>query len=502
MSRKRIILFALAAMSCCSLSAQRRPFDALPDANPWLAGTNYAGVRADTSSNISYAEIYAGAEAGEFRRSCEASSLWRAGAEARTIKHVERFSMAGGFSFSQMTGRDMCGSMSIRPGYYPIDVLEFTPGRKTLQTYAFDGGVGVDLAPRLRVGAGMDFTSANYSKRKDLRHTNYLLDMTVSAGVTYALGDVLLGANYLFRKDSESIDAEQIGTGESSYCAFLDKGLYYGKYEVWTGSGVHLDEAGVQGLPIKETLHGAGVQLSRGGSHIEAEYLFGGGSAGEKQTVWYRFPTREVNVRLSQALSPAGKNVYLRASWSHRTQSNFETVLDKVTEGGVTLTQEYGSNLIFQRATDAAALEMKVVRPTFEYVASAGFDALRAVSSQMYPYIAEERVRSLSLGFSPTFHTKGFDFGLDAFAAFGSLSDSERVVTEDSGVVDSPYRLQEYYDLWAAYETAPRVGISPFARLHFGKGLYIQAEGSFVRSFSEALPGYRERACLRLGLDF
>ena len=256
------LFFALAA------AAQTRLYDRSLRDYPWLDGSNAAGLRSGVTPDISYVELYTGISRGGFHSSWESDSPWKAGAEAGTVKHMERFSMKGGFSFSQMSGPGMCGSMSLRPGYFPLDVLEFTPGKKNRQTYAFDGAVSVDLAEGLRIGASMDFTSANYAKRKDLRHTNYLLDMTATAGLTYTnpVGDLTLGASYIYRKTSESLVAEQVGTGASSYYAFLDKGLMYGKYEVWSGSGVHLDEAGVQGFPQREHFHGAGLQMSSGNS--------------------------------------------------------------------------------------------------------------------------------------------------------------------------------------------------------------------------------------------
>ena len=185
------LLFALAA------AAQTRLYDRSLRDYPWLNGSNAAGLRSGVTPDISYVELYTGASRGGFHSSWESDSPWKAGAEARTVKRLERFSMKGGFSFDQTSGPGMCGSMSLRPGYFPLDALEFTPGKKTGQTYAFDGAVAVDLAKSWRIGTAMDFTSANYAKRKDLRHTNYLLDMTATAGITYSnpVGDITLGAS-------------------------------------------------------------------------------------------------------------------------------------------------------------------------------------------------------------------------------------------------------------------------------------------------------------------
>lgn len=70
-----------------------------------------------------------------------------------------------------------------------------------------------------------------------------------------------IGFSYIFSKNSESVSAEEIGTAATPYYAFLDKGLMYGAYEAWSGSGVHLSESGINGFPIKELSHGAAVQV-------------------------------------------------------------------------------------------------------------------------------------------------------------------------------------------------------------------------------------------------
>lgn len=72
----------------------------------------------------------------------------------------------------------------------------------------------------------------------------------------YHSGDLAIGFSYMFSKNSESIKAEVIGTTENSYNAFLDKGLMYGAYEAWDGSGIHLSESGINGFPIKELSNG------------------------------------------------------------------------------------------------------------------------------------------------------------------------------------------------------------------------------------------------------
>ena len=498
------LCFALAA------AAQPRPFDRALRNYLWLAGSNAAGLRAGSGTDISFVELYGGMEEGGYRHEWESPSPWRAGAEAGTVKHLERFSMKGGFSFEQMSGPDMCGSMSLRPGYFPLDVIEFTPGRKTRQTYSFDGSISIDISEGWRIGAGMDFTSANYSKRKDLRHTNYLLDLTFSPGLTYTVpsGDLTIGANYIYRKTGESITAEQVGTGESSYYAFLDKWLLYGKYEVWTGSGVHLDETGVSGFPQREHFHGVGLEMGAGrGMHFYAgiEYLYGSGSAGEKQTIWYRFPSHNVNTRVASVFGLGSSVVYLRGAFDWRLQTNSETVLDKVVSGGVTLTEEYGANRIPRRESFHSRLEAEVVRHGFEYVISLDAASANATASQMYPFLAENDRISYRASFAPAWYRTKWDFGGCLGFGIGTVVNDSLSLGDDlSGVVTAPFRLQEYYDRETEYFRGPDAALLAFVRRHFARGLYAEAGGSYSRAFGTSLPdgSYRCSGILTLGWSF
>lgn len=88
----------------------------------------------DGQRHVSYAELYGKNNHGDFRNYYEADKLWSAGAVAKSITHLKKYSLIGSFSFDHTSGKDMSGSMFIHPGFYPVDLLEFTPGRKDLQT--------------------------------------------------------------------------------------------------------------------------------------------------------------------------------------------------------------------------------------------------------------------------------------------------------------------------------------------------------------------------------
>lgn len=169
---------------CIVYGVSAQTYDIIERRNSWNTGKNVTGIRMDSISS-SYAELYGKNNHGDFHHSYEAEKSWNAGAIAKSITHLKGYSLTGSFSFDHTSGKDMSGSMFIQPGFYPVDILEFTPGRKDLQRYAFMGGIASDIAPNWRLGGKIDFAASNYSKRKDLRHTNYRLDLKVAPSVMY-----------------------------------------------------------------------------------------------------------------------------------------------------------------------------------------------------------------------------------------------------------------------------------------------------------------------------
>ena len=495
-------IFAL-CLFICGLTAGGQTYERVYRSNFWNESKNITGVRLDTVSR-SYAEAYASYEGGGFRDTWQAAEGWSAGAVTASIRHMERMSLAGSFSFDQTEGYDMCGSMFIKPGLYPIDVLEFTPGRKTLQTYAFDGGFSYELSPAWSIGAKMDFESANMAKRKDLRHRNWRLDMTVAPGFMYHAGDLALGANYLFRKTSETVEAEQVGTAASSYYAFLDKGMMYGVYSVWSDSGLHLHEAGVMALPVKDFSNGAALQMQYKGLFAEIEYLRTSGVIGEKEYIWFRFPGNEVGAMFGYKHIGAKSEHYARLGLGWKGLGLDESILEKVSENGVTTVYYHGSNRILARESWRLAPEYEYITSAMELHAGASLDWTGSLSSQMYPYAYYQSLMTWKAGADMILHLGRFDLGAAASLAGGSVNEEDMMVSGTSGVQTSPFRLQDWYDRQMEYQTASRMESGISLRYNLRKGIYLKAEGRWLHGFDLKYidDGNRYGVTLKLGYNF
>ncbi len=501
MNKVRYIL--LLCLLSCSAAVCAQTFEDVRRSSFWQDSRNVAGIRQDSVSR-SYAEIYGRYEEGGFRDTWQAPRTWSAGAVTESIRHLDRISLTGSFSFQQTEGYDMCGSMFVRPGYFPIDVLEFTPGRKTLQTYSFDGGLAYDIDGSWTIGAKMDFESSNLAKRKDLRYADWRLDMTVAPGFMYRSSGWALGFSPLFRKVAETIDAEQIGTAESSYYAFLDKGLMYGVHQVWTGNGVHLQDAGVNGLPVREYSYGGAVQAQYGNLYADFEFLRSAGSAGEKEYIWFEFPGMSMGaeMRYKWFSGSAENNVRLDFEW--KRQDMDENVLEKVSENGITTVLDHGSNRILSRGSWTLNPEFEHKHRVLDFKAGADFGLSKALTSQVYPYIYTQTLTEVSAYAGFVFHFGRFEYGVEGRYAQGWVSESERLASGDSGVQSVPYRLQDWYDRHMEYLATPRFFSRIMCRYTFDKGIYLEMDMMSVNAYrlNYLTDKNRLSATIKVGYDF
>ena len=475
-----------------------------------LQGQDIGLLRLDPETgNRGKAGVYGGYEAGGYHPAFAPASLWKAGASAQGTHHGEYTSYTGSFSFEQIEGKDQFMSMFLEPGYFPVDVLEFTPGDKTRQTYKLGGGFATTFAEEFVFGVKADYLSANYAKRKDIRHTTYGMDLQVEPTFAVVSDDIGISVAYVFRKRTETIDAEQVGAAtDQSYFAFLDKGMRYGTYQVWDGDGIHLDEAGVGLLPVRENGQGLALQLATRPFNGKLTVLWKQGSAGEKGYTWFRFPGFSFTDELF-GFHEAGA---FTGRWGLgiRLESDQleESVLEKRTEGGVTVPVVHAFNKVSHRTHGRvdASYGMAFRRGMLRDLKA----ALQYIVWEEESYLGYPYTDRLDLSLGSALVEAGFEAGrfrLDLGGRFGLGGKQEKglgEVLEEAPV--QPFRLQGDWDRKMEYMTATRCGAE--ARLTwrpaFLPGAYIAAEGSWLHGFNlTVLPG-SDRICagLRLGYGF
>ena len=241
-----------------------RPAD-LTQQMPWLNSENAAGLTVlSPRQRIADVQMYGELFSGALRNYHEADDAYRWGLQASSFYRIsERVAVWGEVDYSSFQGKNMTGSYFIDPTQVPFNLVEFTqenPGDKQLETYHLAGAVGVALTSRWSAGFKANYAAANYAKRKDLRHTNSLMDMALTAGAHYRLTPALtIGANYAYRRRNESLLLSMYGTTDRLYYSLVDYGAFFGKRELFGDAGYTKEN---ESKPLFDTYHGGALQLS------------------------------------------------------------------------------------------------------------------------------------------------------------------------------------------------------------------------------------------------
>ena len=476
----------------------------------WADGINIAGEAVHQElGHEAEASVGGTFTSGNFRAPSMGKTVWSTQAEAAASSAYEDLYLTGVFGFDLSYGTGMMGSMFSDPGFYPIDVLEFTPGDKVKQTYSIGGGFAWKNGSRWTPGATAFFQGVNYAKRKDLRHTTYRQEFEIAPSIHYRGDAFEAGITGIFRKDSEFITAEQVGQAKAdSYMAFLDKGMRYGTMQVWDGSGIHLNEAGVNRLPVKQYTYGAAIQASYGKLlYGDIQYTRSTGEVGEKGYIWFRFPGNNLETKLILTIPGNGMVHNITAAYEWHSMENNEVVTEKVTEGGVTTPRIYGSNTVFRHRDMSAGVQYALGHKNgWRAMGGISFEHARDLSTLMYPYFDDDRSlhMALSAGGAVSLGRFLIRANLRYVQKIGERSHVVDVADASLGVKEPPTRLQDWWDREQEAADATRFVVIAAVRYSFPSGIYLEANTFWIHAFKVVLISGNDRQTsgLKLGYNF
>ena len=301
-----VIISLISHLSLLTLSAQDslllRDYQFVKRSDAWLTSQNAAGLTQFSTLNshlspltshlsISKAELSLTKSKGGLVDWYQSPDVLQATATVESFTRIsQRAVVFGAMTYDNFSGHDMAGSAFFSPyssspyssspysfspyssspysfpPHNPFDIVEdslVNTGTKHRDTYQLTGAVGVDVWRGLAAGIRLDYTAANYAKYKDLRHKSKLMDMTFTAGINYPLSIVnsqfTIGANYLYRRTTESLVFSLYGREDKVYKSLIDYGAFMGRVEQFGSSG-YTDKG--QEMPLVDDYNGLGLQLS------------------------------------------------------------------------------------------------------------------------------------------------------------------------------------------------------------------------------------------------
>lgn len=243
----KILNIILSLVISLSVFAQR-DFQLAVDRNVWLSKDNAAGYTTFSDSTMSrgmidYKYNYKGINSVLGSKSnifdIETESYMHLSptvvAYGKASYKNNSISDAGG---STIYGNEMLQPFDIIENVFTEDGQHTTIGDRSLQMFQFIGIAGWNVTKGLSIGAMFDFNAGSYVKQKDLRHTNSLMSLDTRFSVMQRFTKrFALGASFIYKRNTETIQYKTYGTSDLSYSVFVDYASGIGFKEVFGENG-------------------------------------------------------------------------------------------------------------------------------------------------------------------------------------------------------------------------------------------------------------------------
>ncbi len=453
-----------------------------------LVSENGAWLHALPYLRVSEARFMVNRTDGHFIDYFQSPDSYTLGGEAESFYRVtSRLVFHGWVSYHNFIGKQMGGSAFIDPTSAPFNMVESTDttrGAKQQEAYQLTGALAYDLSKRATLGAKVDYTSTNYTKRKDLRHRNKLLNLITTGGMSYRLNPrIEVGINAFYRKCVEGVFFNTYGTTDKQYISLVDFGTSYGRHELFVENGDGYT-SGKKERPLTDTYHGGAVQLQlnlspRHSFFNRFHYRHRSGSYGissSSEVTYTKHEGDEWGFLGSMIYKTAGNHHKIDLELESESLTNAENIYTIENEiGGFSYVEYHGKNERLHRyrkkigAEYSGYINVKNGRPLWLVTASANF-SMRSDKTSLYPFFREQRLTYWRLnGFmgrsltNRSLHclipTVGFSFGGGSGSPF-----SDGLYATPSPTETAPSSAD--FNLYAQhhYITATRIGVHPALR--------------------------------------
>ena len=455
-------------------------FEYVRNANAWLSSGSVTGLNKLPVDKISRAAISFNKSNGSFINYFQSNNSLTLGAATESYYRLNpKVVLMGKVLYENFNGKNMGGSAMIDPYKNPIDIDEnadTTQGKKKQERYNLQGAVSAKVSNRLTLGAGIDYTAANYVKTKDLRHINKLTDIHITGGASYALTRAIeIGAEYAYTRRIESVGFAVYGNTDRQYISLINFGSFFGLAELFTDNGYTSETR-----PLVNNTHTGTLQLGitlKPGVQFINRFSYGVrkgyyGNRGTSSIVFTEHNADEYNYEgvLSVKKRNALHNFSVKAGLV--SLENMENVYRLETStGGNRVIVYYGQNESMTQDITSASFEytgylgIQNNNPTWTIKAGAAYYS-RQQTVNRYPYYRKQDINSygayLSAGRNIIKGKNMYTLALRAGygAGSGTAKNDGTYATPSSGQIKPAsrdiYLYREY-----EYFTKPRMEIGP-----------------------------------------
>lgn len=521
---KKILVGCFIAGLTSSLYAQPHrgsyDFDFIRESNPWLQAANASALGTLQPEKTSFVSAYFRKDNGGLMQVGGSDDSFSAGALTESYVRIsDKIAFYGKLGYSYFQGRNMGAFLYSEPSYFPVNFIEYSSdniGNKNSESYLVSGGIAYAFDDKWSIGGKADYVAGNYAKRKDPRHLNEKMDLTLSAGGRFAPGPRFsIGLNALYLKKVETLTTKVFGTTDKQYYTFIDYGCFFGKREGVQDTDVSIVSTSAK--PASDSYYGGALQIEVGEKtkfFSEITYLMRNGYYGKRASgsvVYFENNASVLSYDGTVLINKSDNLHRIGVSVTYEGLANNENIYRKTTNVGESTVVEYlGQNEVLRRTDLKAGLSytgylgIKNHRPEWEYGIDAGFD-YRSSLVTIYPYYRSQLVSAADVSL---FGKKNFSFGkniitfrLDLGCHFG-FGTPKIDGTLASASSDAPLSMDDLLYKDFEYKTAPRISGAMdlrYTRL-LRKNFSIFAEASDSFGHLLAAPQYLTQSSVNIFL--
>ena len=368
------ILIGLVGMYSTNLFSQKawvNP-DFVMNGLPFTMSHNPCGLCWMDSLNLSQAHLGLTKKKGGLVNYHQSDDDFKVMANANSIFHFnKKLVLKGEMGYSYYEGKNMSGSALISPYDNAFNITEFdtsNQGKKKLEKYHILGEVGYQFHKGLVVGGSFDLVSANYSKMKDLRHSNTLSNIMVDLGMAYDIHPKFsIGACYHYTKSIEDILFRRYSISEKHYDMLITAGGFWGQRKSYDE---HVGMISTEEKPMINKSHGGSLQLQFQPSNklllfMEASYENLKGSYGIKSptSIEYLYHTgKKYGLSFNAVIKPTRTSRHTASlNMESTSRDNYQNVYTE------TVNDDYVTEVTYHDALFKGKNKIQSVQATYRY---------------------------------------------------------------------------------------------------------------------------------------
>lgn len=228
--------------------------------NPWLESFNGSGLIFNEYSDFTIVEIGFRYGEGKFRNINAPEISNKTTVKTESFRKLNKVFLYGRFDFDYMNRKEMGWCNVINPYRSPIFFADSMPGTQTLETYNIKGGIGYAIGRHWTIGAKTDYLSASNAKKKDARNKNTYMNFNLYPGIMYGLPNLNAGLNFIYRKETENIEINTMGSDRTPELLNVEGLWFYTSEQVNETKAIKRD--------IEDETFGGAAQLEISNSRI------------------------------------------------------------------------------------------------------------------------------------------------------------------------------------------------------------------------------------------